>query len=95
MRITIDELLREVETPRSDRENKALQELSETISVNESFPMTASDHDEKSRRLQSRADELKAGGKKDAYQTAADAHGKAARAIRAAIQCSDTASSFN
>jgi len=40
-------------------------------------PMTAADHAGKAASFQSKADELKAGDKKKAFQDAADAHGKA------------------
>ena len=55
-------------------------------------PMTAEDHDSKAASFQSKADELKAGDKKDANQAAADAHGKAAEAIKGAHKAAALAS---
>ena len=53
-----------------------------TMHVQEVFspPMTAGDHADKAAQFQSKADELKAGDKKKAFQDAADAHGKASEA---------------
>lgn len=51
-------------------------------------PMTADEHDGKSDAHQAKADELKAGEKKDAHQQAADDHSDAADAIRKAHKSS-------
>ena len=51
-------------------------------------PMTAAEHDGKADGHQAKADELKAGDKKDAHQAAADAHSKAADAIMSAHKAS-------
>lgn len=51
-------------------------------------PLSADDHRAKAKAHQDRADELKAGDKKDTQQAAADAHTKAADAIDTANQSS-------
>lgn len=54
-------------------------------------PMSASDHSAKAASFQSKADELKAGDKKTAFQGAADAHSKAADAKSAATKAESLA----
>jgi hypothetical protein len=56
------------------------------------LPMSAEDHAGKAASFQAKADELKAGEKKDANQAAADAHGKAADSIKDAHKAAALAS---
>jgi hypothetical protein len=61
-----------------------LDEAVQTMAEAYNYPMTADNHRAKGKEYQSKADELKAGEKKDAYAAAAKAHNDAADCIDAA-----------